>query len=268
MEIRKIFIKSKILDKVYMNIIRPIAYLSIIYPTELFRILLIKLKIDKRYNYLKKYKNVHKNERAFIIGTGPSLTLENYRLLKDEITMGCNALCMWFDKEKYSTYFFCSDRFAYTRLEKMLPRNTFVTSYLARKANLYGKKNFQIVNNSRYNFFCKYNPKISDNFSIVSYDFNSVVFFAIQFAIYAGINEIYLLGVDCNYKNINIYSVDHGIRHKQEYMNDVGYTMIENFKSIKKYCDSHDIKIYNASKGGMLNVFERVDLNIVLKEGK
>jgi hypothetical protein len=40
--------------------------------------------------------------------------------------------------------------------------------------------------------------------------------------------------------------------------------MIEAYREAKKYADLHNIKIYNATRGGMLEVFERVDLDKVL----
>lgn len=41
---------------------------------------------------LKKFKNIHKGQRCFIIGTGPSLTVEDLELLKDEICFGSNRI--------------------------------------------------------------------------------------------------------------------------------------------------------------------------------
>lgn len=38
------------------------------------------------------------------------------------------------------------------------------------------------------------------------------------------------------------------------------------FISAKRYADTHDIKIYNETRGGMLEVFERVDFDTLFKE--
>lgn len=40
--------------------------------------------------------------------------------------------------------------------------------------------------------------------------------------------------------------------------------MIEGFKVAKKYADEHGINIYNATRGGMLEVFPRVNLEDVV----
>lgn len=265
MEIRKYFIKISMLDHIYMSFIRPLGYLLCIYPIELLKLLLIKLRFINKYRYLNKYKNINKGKRCFIIGTGPSLTTSDYIMLKNEITLGVNALCLWFNNLFPTKYFFVSDKYAYNKLKEKLPEYTFITSYVAKKCKINEEK-YQWVNVSRYNYFCDFFPKISKDFSVCTYDFNSVIFMAIQFAIYTGIKEIYLLGVDCNYNRKKIYSIDHGIRHKKEYMDNVGLQMIKNYRKIKSFCDENDVKIYNASRGGSLEVFERVDLENVVKQ--
>jgi hypothetical protein len=42
--------------------------------------------------------------------------------------------------------------------------------------------------------------------------------------------------------------------------------MIKSFESAKDYCVSHNINIYNATRGGMLEVFERVDIDDFFKK--
>lgn len=264
MEVRKLFIKFSLLDWFYMNVIRPLGYLICIYPGEYIKILLIKLGVIKKYRYLEKYKDINKGKRCFIIGTGPSLTIEDYNLLKDEITFGVNALCLWFEKNYITNYFFISDKYAYEKLKDKIPDKTFMSSYVNKKTNFKNPK-LQEINVCRYNFFMNYCPKISKDISICSYDFNSVVFMAIQFAIYTGIKEIYLLGIDCNYTDRKVYAVDHGIRHRQKYMEDAGKQMIQNFIKLRVFCEKNNIKIYNASRGGKLDVFERVNLDELLE---
>ena len=40
--------------------------------------------------------------------------------------------------------------------------------------------------------------------------------------------------------------------------------MINGYKAAKQYADLHGIKIHNASRGGKLDIFGRVELNDVL----
>lgn len=263
MEFRHFFVKSKSLDYFYMNILRPLGYYIVLNPGEYWRYFIDR----KKFSYLEKYKNMYKGQRCFIVGSGPSLKKEELEAIKDEIVMGVNSLCLLDNYKKNFDYFFISDVDAYTRLYDHLPKDTFVSDYCIRKHPELEASNFQPLPVNRYNGFIPQHRKFSFDISKIVYDFNSVTFLAIHFALYAGFKEIYLLGVDCNYTTSKIYSVDHGIRQNPLYMKSQGERMIYNFRFIKDLFDKKNIpvKIYNASTGGMLEVFPRVNLNDVLK---
>ena len=87
----------------------------------------------------------------------------------------------------------------------------------------------------------------------------------IQLAAYMGFNEIYLLGVDCNYKQERKRFIDNG--HFVEVPGELEMRMTAGFKAAKQYIDKHNgLKIYNCTRGGMLEVFKRKNLEDVLKE--
>ena len=52
----------------------------------------IKKRIIRGNPRVKRFKDVHKGERCFIIGTGPSLNVTNFDFIKDEIIFGVNTL--------------------------------------------------------------------------------------------------------------------------------------------------------------------------------
>lgn len=262
MEFRHYFSKSKSLDYFYMNILRPLGYYFVLYPSESIRYAIS----SNRFKYLKEYKNSHKGERCFIVGSGPSLKKEELDLIKDEVVMGVNSLCLLDEYKKNFDYFFIGDAHAYLKLHAHLPEGTFLSDYCLRKHPEIEDSGYQPLPVNRFNYFIPHSRKFSLNISKVIYDFNSVVFLAIQFAIYAGFSEIYLLGVDCNYNTKKLYAVDHGIRHNAYYMSSVGEDMIKNFEFLKNFLERENIPtdIYNASTGGMLEVFPRVNLKDVL----
>ncbi len=89
---------------------------------------------------------------------------------------------------------------------------------------------------------------------------------AIEAAIYMGCKEIYLLGVDCNYslKNLHFMKTEYDdekwspnknvdVAEIQQMSNIIGYEFI------KKEAEKRSVKIYNATRGGSLEVFERVN---------
>ncbi|MDD6071560.1 MAG: hypothetical protein PUC12_12240, partial [Clostridiales bacterium] len=55
---------------------------------------------------LEKFHNIHKGERCFIVGTGPSLQLSDVDRLKDEYTFGVNSCLTMYDKTDWrATYY-------------------------------------------------------------------------------------------------------------------------------------------------------------------
>jgi hypothetical protein len=93
----------------------------------------------------------------------------------------------------------------------------------------------------------------------------------LQMAVYMGFKEIYLLGVDCNYASIidengkiqtNNLIKDHFFddNKETEIFANVNNQVLS-YKAAEKYCRENGIKIYNATRGGKLEVFERIDFN-------
>ena len=115
-------------------------------------------------------------------------------------------------------------------------------------------------------------PNFSDNMDI--YWGGTVAYTAMQMAVYMGFKEIYLIGVDHNFRvsqdsNGNI-KVDNSVKDYfcDNYNSDKDELYIPNlnnstkaYMAAKKYCDEHDVTIYNATRGGKLEVFERVDFD-------
>ena len=61
---------------------------------------------DKKYSRIKQLKNVHKDQRCFIVCTGPSLTLSDVEKLEKEITFGVNSIVKLYNKTMWRpTYY-------------------------------------------------------------------------------------------------------------------------------------------------------------------
>lgn len=86
----------------------------------------------------------------------------------------------------------------------------------------------------------------------------TVSYACIQLAVYMGFKEIYLYGIDFSGKS---KKYEHFFKHETDTENlpcaDQFYV---NYISAKKYAEKHGIKIYNASRGGDLELFDRVCL--------
>ena len=75
-------------------------------------------KNDKNeYKKIEVFKNKHLGERCFILATGPSLTVEDVKKLKNEYTFGMNSICMLFDELGWeTTYYGVQDRGVFEKL--------------------------------------------------------------------------------------------------------------------------------------------------------
>ena len=228
--------------------------------------------------YIRSLKDAKKGQRCFIIGNGPSLTTDDLNILKNEDTFAFNRIYFMFDKTDWrTTYYMCVDTgvlgMNLSEIEKLdLP--VIILSDIARKSvkkqtdnihYLYDYSRFKI---NRWGFDPPYiSEEVSDHCCFcftVTYD-------AIQLAIYMGYSKLYLLGVDHNY-SVKVDAKGHVIKDDsvKDYFEGLEKTAITAmnyeatttaFKVARKYCDSHDIIIKNATRGGKLDVFERVSFD-------
>lgn len=228
---------------------------------------------DERYRELKKYKNKHSGERCFIIATGPSLCMNDIELIKNEYTFGMNSICKMFNNTDWRpTYYGIQDCYVYEKLEDTINNyyqdkdNIFVADRIFKKfqvSKTYIKFPLNVDYHENEMEINKYSAKFSDDCYSIIYDGYSITYSLIQLAVYMGFKEIYLLGTDCSYKKgkKNHY-IESGFVDKNEEKN---YDkMITGYIEAKKYADSHEINIYNCTRGGMLEVFERKKLEEVI----
>lgn len=261
-------------------------------------------------NYTHKiasYKNKHVGERCFVIGNGPSLTLSDLNMLKEEYSFACNDIFLCYDKTEWSpTYYMVSDSIAI----KQRFNNADAINRVAEKSQAFFttiknhnifkfKDNDDIKNlvffNTGFKIECEeglqflydhHNDYIlrtslfsafSDNCEKLIYGCGTVTYRMLQLAIYMGFKEIYLLGVDNSYAS----SGDRSNTKDHSTILSDGYTVIDGkvtnlagfyvrtdimeiaYKSAKKYAEEHNIKIYNATRGGKLEVFPRVDFDLL-----
>lgn len=225
-----------------------------------------------KYRQLSKYKNIYKGNRCFIVGTGPSLSINDINKLSGEICFGVNTLYKYYSDTNWRANYYCViDPNTYKAISKDLLKHHNDTLFVAgNRVKVSDKRvnQFSLECSSFYKFeypqlfdnVCNF----SDDLSNEIYDGASVVYAVMQIAVYMGFKEIILIGVDCNYdKGMRLHNnkLEYDKNYKYNWTKQTGLTMIEGFKVAKKYADEHGIKIYNATRGGMLEVFERVNLD-------
>ena len=160
--------------------------------------------------------------------------------------------------------------------------NLIPAKYKFIPIDLYWYENISVQDACYFNL--DYNSDIKETFGL-SLDSahcircrGTVTSTCIQLAIYMGFSEIYLLGIDHNYsksidldgnvvedKSVKDYFVD-------DYDADIADKVVHDMRApTKAFCDIEQLsrkigtfKVFNATRGGKLEVFERVDFDKVI----
>lgn len=238
---------------------------------------------SKDSQYIKTFKNKYKGKRCFIIGNGPSLAIDDLNKLVNEYTFAANRIYNLLPKTVWRpTYYLSVDRDvmrnSWHELNKYELGELFLATEMSFEMSKFKGKATRIFLDNKFHIN-KYNDMsayISEDVSKCFSDGYTVTFVAIQFAIFMGFKEIYLLGMDFNFstmvdkngkKVVNKDVKDHF--YEKRYKATVPCFYDNNlyaYNVAKKYADEHGIKIYNATRGGKLEVFERVDFDEIIKK--
>ena len=231
--------------------------------------------------YLKSFKGIHKGERCFIIGNGPSLTSDDLERLKGEVCFGSNRIFYIFSNTSWRpTYYLSIDNDVLGREIKEIKKLNLPVKLLNSKTKKYGRS--QEDNIHYINIFGKFHisrnnikqETFSEDVSKYFSETCSVTCTCIELAAYMGFKEIYLLGMDHKYKHMVINGKkveDKKIKtyfKEMKHGDDIAIAYIDNLEEsyalCKRYADAHGIKICNATRGGYLEIFERVSLDDII----
>lgn len=233
---------------------------------------------------LAQYANLHKGQRCFIVANGPSLRSEDLDLLHErgEVTFGMNRIYKFFSQTKWRpTYYVCEDELiaqsqqteinAIEAKEKFIPIELKWYHNVAIDGALYFHLNYRQEDQFPFGFSTDIAHQIDCR--------GTVTFTCMQLAAYMGFTEIYLLGVDHNYqKTIDINGnvvVDPNAKDyfcegydadiKDVVVHDMGNNT-RAYVDAQKYCKATgQTTIYNATRGGKLEVFERVNFDEIVR---
>ena len=209
------------------------------------------------WDKILKYKNMHKGKRCFIVGTGPSLDINQLHLLKNEYTFSMNSIILAFNQTEWRpTYYVIQDPRAYNIFKDKLLSYNFEEVFIGINHRYNGIK----IKHKDKNFYkyCYYplylradeniyKIKFSDDCYKIVYDGTTVTYSILQLAMYMGFSEIYLLGIDCDYTS-------KGKKHFIDYVENHNTLAAENkqlyaYSLAKLYADEHNVKIYNTNRG-------------------
>ena len=229
--------------------------------------------------FMRSIKDSHKGGRCFIIGNGPSLKAEDLDMLKDEFCFAVNRIyCIFEDTVWRPKAYVCIDMDVIGDERENIKNVDADYKFI----NFNAKRQMGKVDSSTHYVYMRGKFKIdrhgtaqttvnSDLSKYISLTDN-VTGICLQIAFYMGFSEIYLLGNDFNYPQTGKDSAN----SEQNYFKGMkGKTQVDfnfeanstSFKTLRNYAEAHSIKIYNATRGGKLEIFERADFDSVMGGG-
>lgn len=232
---------------------------------------------NRKYTALKNAKNSYWGKRCFIIATGPSLQISDLDMIIGEYAFACNSIFGAYESTKWRpTFYAVQDSGVYEIVKdkidvsqyKLVFFSSLISDVFSQESvikyplNLMGHSS-ALINNKIDNIHYAF----SDKCDIEVFDGFSVTYSLFQIAIYMGFKEIFFLGQDCNYSPIGEKQHFMGDKVEQKinpHWKQTGKLICDAFESAKTYCDSNGIKVYNATRGGMFDVFPRVILEDIV----
>jgi hypothetical protein len=248
-----------------------------------------KSKIEKYLLSPKEYhdrldsiRNKFKGQRCFILGNGPSLNKCDLKLLASEYSFAVNGIFYKTDEMGFKpTFYVVEDNHvvadnlkrinSYRCQYKFFPaqyRNIIVpdenTLFIPMDMGFYRE---------HHPYYCM--PRFSVNVEDVIYAGQSVTIMNLQLAYHLGFKYVYLIGMDFHYKlpestivegcNYTSQEDDPNHFHKDYFGKGKKWhdpkldRVLLNYQVAKEVFEKDKRRIFNATVGGKLELFERVD---------
>lgn len=224
---------------------------------------------------LERYKGIHEGKRMFIIGNGPSLRVSDLDTLhkNNELCIAFNNIYRVYDKTEWrADYIGMSDPNVienYLINMPNIPGELLMYDNYHRKVQNPYKDGIQYIHGIMEPYYPNY-PQFSNDITkgffwgfTVTYDIG------FQLAAYMGIKEIYLIGVDHSYKG---HPAEKGNHFMDDYITEKEASIYKNaifdkdkltkaYEKAEDYSRQNGFRIFNATRGGELEAFERVDFD-------
>lgn len=256
------------------------------------------IKWNKRRPYVKtegrrlrQLRGIHAGQRCFIIGNGPSIRKQDLTILRDEITFVCNWFVLYEQYEAINPKYYCvAERGFFNGTEStedwyrlMMKKAQKAVKFFnfESKGTIESKKLFE----GNTIFYVNFQPYIAVwKIGTVNLNVNKHLYIGdtvimdicLPIAFYMGFKEFYLLGCDCDlgldkspdYSNAHFYDETKILPDGQstDYLrNEWVQNIFKSYEIFNATFQKHGRKIYNAGVGGKLEIFERVNLEDVVK---
>lgn len=214
-------------------------------------------------------KNQCKGEKAIILCNGPSLIKTDLSKLGQIKTFGLNKINLLFDKSEFRpTYIISINKYVIEQNKNFFNTTNIPLFVNSSSSNIVkSRDNICYLHTSLQNKFAK-------DISVSLYSGGTVTFVAMQLAYHMGFSEIALIGCDHNFvtkgpSNKVIESQSEDVNHfDSRYFSDGKHWQLPDlplseysYSMAKEAFELDGRKIYNATEGGLLEVFPRIKVD-------
>jgi len=237
--------------------------------------------VKRNRKKLEELRNSCAGKRCFVVCNGPSLRAEDLTKIHEhgDISIGMNAIARIYEHTPWRpTYLSLRDDIAFSK------KNAEMCRTCECEYRIYDRSRFlRTLNSEGERFYLGFDesprlleePTFDPEATKKMPSIGTSAYSCLEFAVFLGCREIYIIGCDLAYavnitRDGRIYYNESGKEHFYEKKDeDMKTTDTEPnptwqlqvaFDTAAKYAKENGIKIYNATRGGMLESFPRVDL--------
>ena len=230
-------------------------------------------------DYWRGLKDRYKGQAGFVIGNGPSLKIEDLTEIKKHgfVSIASNKIYLAFDQTDWRPNIYTiADNLVWEKIKDSVHDDIELVHIASKLDKTGANKPIRYWNTLDNN----YSGKPSFFASDISKGMNTgatITYENLQIAVYTGLNPIYIIGCDHFYEGEDSYENGVMIEQSDKQTHFIkGYRtpgevvwaatidkMSKAYATAKNYSDKFGIKIYNATRGGHLEVFERINLDQV-----
>ena len=236
--------------------------------------------IHKTTDSFKQYKSLHKGERVFLIGNGPSLADTDLDLIANEKSIAMNRVSLLYKETSWrpTYYLFASDNINHPIWgDDWQESVNLAVSQKETKSFIWSEFADRVNDHPNIHYFDHVTePEIAEegSFSLNVSQFISktgtTMNMALQLALYMGFSEIILLGCDMNWRSSKSESVDPNHFHP-DYQANIPDGFTEQQRMRKTHETAHQkilkqgSRVYNASIKTVLDVYPLVEYEDIVK---
>ena len=187
--------------------------------------------------------------RCFIVGSAPSLIQMDLKKLEGNVLFGSNQIYKFYAFGlPVMDYYHIGDRSCLPKIEQDRKDGFDVDNVGQRFYRAGGHENYIESFQNAEPYYLEGDLGEDDDVDVGRIRHGwSITLESIQFALLMGFDEIYIIGCDCNYAD-----------NRTDFSTA---KVLKSHEKINEYCRTHDIKIFNAGIGGILEAYPRIDFD-------